>query len=162
MVGQQPQIGVPAGFLLYRPPRAPDPVPLKEPSTKSLSPASLRPPFARYAHGVAVPAGARLVMTSGQLGIRADDTVPPDAGAQADLCFAACAAILAGAAMMPADVVRISAFVTDRAHMPAHMGARDRWLTGSTRLPASTLVIVYGFTRAEFLVEIEVTAAKIG
>jgi enamine deaminase RidA (YjgF/YER057c/UK114 family) len=53
-------------------------------------------------------------------------------------------------------VVRINAFVTDRAHMPAYMAARDRWLHGIERLPASTLVIVSGFTRPEFKVEVEV------
>lgn len=126
---------------------------------KTLQPATIRPPFARYAHGVEVPPGARLVVTSGQLGIRPDDTVPQDARAQADLCFANCTAILASADMTPADVIRINAFVTDRAHMPAYMAARDAWLAEVIRLPASTLVIVTGFTRAEFLVEVEVTAA---
>jgi enamine deaminase RidA (YjgF/YER057c/UK114 family) len=128
---------------------------------KTLSPAAIRPPFARYAHGVEVPPGARLVVTSGQLGVRADDTLPADARGQADECFANCTAILAEAGMGPGDVIRINAFVTDRAHMPAYMAARDAWLAGVTRLPASTLVIVSGFTRPEFLVEVEVTAAAI-
>lgn len=126
---------------------------------RTLAPATIRPPFARYAHGVEVPPGARLVVTSGQLGIAADDTVPEGTAAQAALCFANCAAILAEAGMGPADVIRINAFVTDRSHMAAYMAARDRWLAGVARLPASTLVIVSGFTRAEFLVEVEVTAA---
>jgi enamine deaminase RidA (YjgF/YER057c/UK114 family) len=125
-----------------------------------LSPATIRPPFAAYSHGVEVPAGLRWVLTSGQLGIGADDSVPADARAQAELCLANCAAILAEAGMGPEDVVRINAFVTDRAHMPAYMAARDAWLAGVSRQPASTLVIVSGFTRAEFLVEVEVTAAK--
>lgn len=126
---------------------------------RMLTPPAIRPPFARYAHGVEVPAGARLVLTSGQLGIAADEQIPPDAEAQARLCFANCTAILAEAGMTPADVIRINAYVTDRAHMQGYMAARDAWLAGATRLPASTLLIVSGFTRAEFLVEIEVTAA---
>jgi enamine deaminase RidA (YjgF/YER057c/UK114 family) len=125
-----------------------------------LSPATIRPPFAAYSHGVEVPASLRWVLTSGQLGIGADDSVPADARAQAELCLANCRAILAEAGMGPEDVVRINAFVTDRAHMPAYMAARDAWLAGVSRQPASTLVIVSGFTRAEFLVEVEVTAAK--
>jgi enamine deaminase RidA (YjgF/YER057c/UK114 family) len=126
---------------------------------KTLNPPAIRAPFARYAHGVEVPPGARLVVTSGQLGIGADDAVPTGARAQADLCFANCAAILAEAGMGPGDVIRINAYVTDRAHMAGYMAARDAWLADVTRLPASTLVIVTGFTRAEFLVEVEVTAA---
>jgi enamine deaminase RidA (YjgF/YER057c/UK114 family) len=128
---------------------------------RSLKPTAIRPPFAAYAHGVEVPAGARLVVTSGQLGLRADDTLPEGARAQADQCFANCAAILAEAGMGPADAIRINAFVTDRAHMAGYMAARDAWLAGVARLPASTLVIVTGFTRPEFLVEVEVTAARV-
>jgi enamine deaminase RidA (YjgF/YER057c/UK114 family) len=127
---------------------------------KELAPAAIARPFARYAHGVAVEAGCRWVLTSGQLGIGPDGAVPPEAEAQARLCFANCAAILAEAEMGPKDVVRINAFVTDRAHMPAYMAARDEWLAGVGRLPASTLVIVSGFTRPDFLVEVEVTAAQ--
>jgi enamine deaminase RidA (YjgF/YER057c/UK114 family) len=126
-----------------------------------LAPSSIRPPFARYAHGVEVPAGQRLVVVSGQLGVAADDTIPEGAEAQAALCFANCDAVLAEAGMGPADVIRINAFVTDRAHMAGYMAARDAWLAGrpDDGLPASTLVIVAGFTRPEFLVEVEVTAA---
>ena len=86
--------------------------------------------------------------------------MPDGARAKADLCFQNCAAILGQAGMSPADVIRINAFVTDRAHMQGCMAARDAWLAGVTRLTASILVIVSGFTRPEFLIEVEVTAAK--
>ncbi|MEL6889935.1 MAG: RidA family protein, partial [Pseudomonadota bacterium] len=62
---------------------------------KELSPASIAPPFARYAHGLEIPAGWRLAATSGQLPLAADGTVPEGAEAQAALCFANCAAIIA-------------------------------------------------------------------
>lgn len=123
-----------------------------------LAPKSIKPPFARYSHGVEVPAGKRLVLCSGQLGVAADDTVPEDAGAQAELCYANIRAILAEAGMTLADVVRVNAFVTSRDHMPAYMAVRDRMFPNDP--PASTLVIVSGFTRPEFKVEVEVTAAK--
>jgi enamine deaminase RidA (YjgF/YER057c/UK114 family) len=133
----------------------------EEPPMRALTPASIRPPFANYAHGVETPPGLRWVWTSGQLGLTRDDVLPDGSYAQAVQCLANCAAILAEAGMGPADVVRINAFVTDRAHMAGYMRARDEWLQGLTRLPASTLVIVAGFTRPEFLVEIEVTAAAV-
>lgn len=128
---------------------------------KALAPAAIRPPFARYAHGVEVPPGARLVLTSGQLGLAPDGTIPEGAQAQAEICFANLTAILAEAGMTPADTIRINAFVTDRSHMPGYMAARDAWLAAAPRLPASTLVIVAGFTRPEFVVEVEVTAAAL-
>jgi 2-iminobutanoate/2-iminopropanoate deaminase len=124
---------------------------------RALSPPSIKPPFARYSHGIAVPAGHRFVFTSGQLGISADEQVPGDCEAQADLCFANIAAILAEDGMTLADVVRLNAYVTDRAHMQGYMRSRDRQFSGTP--PASTLVIVSGFTKPEFLVEIEVVAA---
>lgn len=126
---------------------------------RELHPVGIAPPFARYVHGVEVPASHRMVATSGQLALSADGTVPVGAEAQATLCFANITAILAAAEMRPADTVRISAFVTDRAHMAGYMTARDAWLADVPRLPASTLVIVSGFTRPEFLVEVEVLAA---
>lgn len=126
---------------------------------RELRPDTIAPPFARYAHGVSVPEGHDLIFTSGQLGLAADGTVPDDAEAQADLVFGNLTAILAADGAGPSDVVRINAFVTDRAHMAGYMAARDRWLNGVARLPASTLVIVAGFTRPEFKVEVEVVAA---
>lgn len=122
-----------------------------------LQPKSIRPPFARYSHGVEVPAGKRLVLCSGQLGIGADDSVPEDAGAQAELCFRNISSILSEASLTLNDVVRINAYVTDRAYMRPYMDVRDRLF--SDPAPASTLMIVSGFTRPEFKVEVEVVAA---
>ncbi|MEO0918686.1 MAG: RidA family protein, partial [Pseudomonadota bacterium] len=78
--------------------------------------------------------------------------------AQADICFSNIDAILAAEGATARDVLRINAYVTDRAYMQGYMRSRDRWLANVTRLPASTLVIVSGFTRPEFKVEVEVTA----
>lgn len=129
-------------------------------SVKQLEPALIAPPFARYAHGVSYdPGRMRTVLTSGQLGMASDGTIPEEAEEQARICFANIDAILAEAGGSARDVARINAYVTDRSHMQGYMIARDRWLTDVTRLPASTLVIVAGFTRPEFKVEVEVTAA---
>jgi 2-iminobutanoate/2-iminopropanoate deaminase len=124
---------------------------------RALSPASIKPPFARYSHGIALPAGHRIVFTSGQLGVSADDQVPADCEAQADLCFVNIAAILAEDRMTLANIVRLNAYVTGREYMQGYMRSRDRHFPGLP--PASTLMIVSGFTRAEFLVEIEAIAA---
>jgi enamine deaminase RidA (YjgF/YER057c/UK114 family) len=124
---------------------------------RALSPDSIQPPFARYSHGIAVPAGLRLVFTSGQLGVAADGGILGDCEAQADMCFANIAAILAEDGMTLADVIRINAWVTGREHLAGYMRSRDRQFPGTP--PASTLMIVTGFTRPEFVVEIEAVAA---
>ena len=122
-----------------------------------LNPASIHPPFAAYAHGVVVPAGARLVFCSGQLGVSAKGVIPADVESQATLCFQAIAAVLAEAGMGLADLVRLNAYVTARDHMAGYMKVRDRFVDAPP--PASTLMIVGGFTRPEFLVEVEAIAA---
>lgn len=125
----------------------------------SLIPDGIRAPFGRYSHGVVVPAGSRLVFCSGQLGLKEGGMLPPTVEGQAEVCFNNIAAILAEASMGLGDIVRLNAYVTQREHMKNYMTVRDRFVRDP--LPASTLMIVAGFTRAEFLVEIEATAAKV-
>lgn len=127
--------------------------------TRAVTPRSIRAPFANYSHGVEIPAGARLLVVSGQLGISVDDDVPDGAEAQAALCFDNIGAVLAEAGMGFGDIVRINAYVTDRDHLGAYMRARDRYVGDPP--PASTLMIVSGFARPEFKVEIEVIAARV-
>lgn len=126
---------------------------------RELTPETLPAPFGAYAHGTEIPAGWRVVLTSGQLPLRSDGTIPEDAESQSEVCFENILAILSEAGMAAADVAHISAFVTDRAHMEGYMRARDNFMDG-TRLPSSTLVIVSGFSRPEFKIEVEVIAAK--
>jgi enamine deaminase RidA (YjgF/YER057c/UK114 family) len=122
-----------------------------------LTPETIKPPFARYSHGVEVPPGKRLVFCSGQVAIGADDRIPEDVEAQTELCFANIAAILGETGLGLRDIVRINAYVTDRAHLKGYMAARDRLVADPP--PASTLMIVSGFARPEFKVEVEVVAA---
>jgi 2-iminobutanoate/2-iminopropanoate deaminase len=125
---------------------------------RPLNPVSIRAPFANYSHAVEVTTPGRMVFASGQLGVSPDDTVPEDAEAQAVLCFENIKAILAEAGMTLAEVVRFTAYVTDRAYFPVYGAVRSRYVAGNAF--ASTLVIVSGFIRPEFKVEIEVTAVR--
>ncbi len=122
-----------------------------------LTPTQIAPPFGKYSHGIVAEAG-RVLVTSGQLGLGADGNIPNSVSAQADICFANILAILTDAQAGPEHIVRLNAYVTDRAYFPDYMAARDRFLDSVPVLPASTLMIVSGFTRPEFLVEVEATA----
>jgi enamine deaminase RidA (YjgF/YER057c/UK114 family) len=126
---------------------------------RSINPPSIPPPLARYSHGILVPPGAELLVTSGQLGIGPGDQVPNDVEAQCVLCFENIKAIVTAAGMSFADVIRFNAFVTDRAFFPIYGAVRSRYVEGDAF--ASTLVIVSGFTRPEFKVEVEIIAAKV-
>ncbi|PSL19149.1 RidA family protein [Shimia abyssi] len=126
---------------------------------RPLNPDAIAPPFGRYSHGVEIAPGQRVVRTSGQLALAQDGSVPNGARAQADLCFDNIRHIIAEAGMTPQDVVHVSGYVTDRDYFPDYMAARDAFLEDVDLLPSSTLLIVSGFTRPEFLVEVEVWAA---
>jgi 2-iminobutanoate/2-iminopropanoate deaminase len=125
---------------------------------RRLNPKTIHPPFANYAHGLEVDAEARLIFCSGQLGVAPDGAVPPDVEGQARLCFRAIAAILAEGGMTLADCVRLNAYVSGREHLQGYMRVRDEFVP--TPPPASTLMIVQGFARPEFVVEIEAVAAR--
>jgi 2-iminobutanoate/2-iminopropanoate deaminase len=127
---------------------------------KPLAPAGIHPPFAPYSHGVEIVSRSRMVFVSGQLGIAADKTVPPDCAGQTRLCFEAIVAILAEAGMGLKDVVKLNAYVTGREHLKPYMDVRNTLF--EEPYPASTLMIVSGFAREEFVVEIEAIAASPG
>jgi enamine deaminase RidA (YjgF/YER057c/UK114 family) len=126
---------------------------------RPLTPTTIAAPLANYAHGIEVSAGARMIRTSGQLGLAADGSVPDSVAAQAAICFANIRAILAEGGMGPENICHISAWLTDRTDLPAYMAARDAFLAEAKVVPASTLLLVAGFSRPEFKVEVEVWAA---
>jgi enamine deaminase RidA (YjgF/YER057c/UK114 family) len=126
---------------------------------RRLTPSTIAAPLARYAHGVEIPPGARLIRTSGQLGMGSDGKVPQGVADQASICFSNIRAILAAGGMAPGDICHITAWLTDRADLPAYMAARDAFLDGNAEPPASTVLIIAGFSRPEFKLEVEVWAA---
>ncbi|MCA0043254.1 RidA family protein [Celeribacter litoreus] len=124
----------------------------------ALTPDSIAAPFGAYSHGIDSGPAGRVIVTSGQLGLSPDGTCPEGVTAQAEQCFANIDAILKEAGVGRDQVVRVSGFVTKREDFATYMAVRDAWLADVEVKPASTLLIVTGFTREEFLVEVEVTA----
>ena len=124
-----------------------------------LRPSTIAKPLARYSHGVMVDC-SRLLVLSGQLGLSVEGRIPSGAFEQTQICFANIDALLAAAGMTRRDVVRINAFVSDRVYLADYMAVRDQWIAELDEAPASTLMIVCGFARQEFKVEVEVTAAS--
>ena len=127
---------------------------------KPLSPSGIHPPFSNYSNGIEIVSRSRLVLCSGQLGIAADATIPGDVEGQTKLCFDNIRAILAEAGMGLNHVIKLNAFVTAREHMKPYMEVRNALF--AEPYPASTLMIVGGFSRPDFFVEIEAIAAAPG
>jgi 2-iminobutanoate/2-iminopropanoate deaminase len=123
----------------------------------SVTPPSIAPPAARYAHATLTTAASRLLHTAGVVPVRPDGSVPAELSEQAEVVWANIAAILDAAAMAPSDIVSMTTYVVAGQPLGDVMAARDRYLAG--HLAASTLVTVPALARSEWLMEIAVVAA---
>ena len=92
------------------------------------------------------------------MGFGRDGVIPDDVESQARLCFRAIIAILDEASMSLADLVRVNAYVASAQYLGGYMKVRDEFVGKPP--PASTLMIVQGFARPEFKIEIEAIAAR--
>ncbi|MFH9602954.1 RidA family protein [Streptomyces rochei] len=114
-------------------------------------------PAAQYTH-VVLGTGT-FVAVSGQLALDEDGKVvgEGDAEAQARQVFENLRRCLAAAGASFDDVVKLTFFVTDMAHMSTIRAARAEHIPGD-RLPAASAVQVAALVRPEFLMEIEALA----
>ncbi|MER5904081.1 RidA family protein [Streptomyces mirabilis] len=114
-------------------------------------------PAAAYSH--VVLGTGRFVAVSGQLALDEDGKLvgAGDPAAQARQVFENLRRCLTAAGATFDDVVKLTFFVTDMAHMPAVRAARDAHIPAD-RLPAASAVQVAALVRPEFLMEIEAYA----
>ncbi|MEU1595746.1 RidA family protein [Streptomyces sp. NPDC005708] len=114
-------------------------------------------PAAAYTH-VVIGTG-RFVAISGQLPLDEHGELvgEGDPAAQARQVFENLRRCLAAAGATFDDVVKLTFFVTDMAHMPAIRAARAAYIPDD-RLPAASAVQVAALVRPEFLMEIEAYA----
>ena len=124
-----------------------------------ISPKTIHKPFGNYSHGI-LNSKNGLLVTSGQLGINLDGSIPTSFSEQTNLCFSNIFSIIKEAELEPKDILRINTFLTDRQNLNEYMKIRDKFFSNISIKPASTVVIVSGFTKEEFLVEIEATAQR--
>lgn len=114
-------------------------------------------PAAQYSH--VVLGSGRFVAISGQVALDEDGRLvgEGDPAAQARQVFENLRRCLVAAGAGFDDVVKLTYFVTDMAHMPALREARDHHIPDD-RLPAASAVRVAGLVRPEFLMEVEAFA----
>ena len=124
-----------------------------------ISPTTIHKPFGNYSHGI-LNSENGFLMTSGQLGINLDGSIPTSFSEQTNICFSNIFSIIKEAAFHPEDILRLNTFLTDRENLNEYMKIRDKFFSNISVKPASTVVIVSGFTKEEFLVEIEATAQR--
>jgi enamine deaminase RidA (YjgF/YER057c/UK114 family) len=100
-----------------------------------------------------------LVAVSGQVAIGEDGELvgPGDPSAQARQVFENLRRCLAAAGLSFDEVIKLTYYVTDVAHLPAVRAVRDEFID-TDRPPASTAVQVVALVRPEFLLEVEAFA----
>lgn len=115
------------------------------------------PSFSDYSQAVEVPAGARMLHVSGQVGNTVDRHLPEDAKAQAENAWANVFAILKATGMEKTDIVDVLVLLNAPEAVPAFREVRDRVLEG--HLACSTMMIC-GLADPDWKVEIAVRAAR--
>ena len=121
-------------------------------------PSAIHSPLGRYTHAIEVPRDARLLIVSGQIGIKPDGTLVEGIEGQLRQIWENISAILASANMTLNNIVRVMTFVTRPEHFAVHPRIRGEFL--GEHLAAATGVCVSALATPEILCEIEVIAAS--
>jgi reactive intermediate/imine deaminase len=122
-----------------------------------ISPQKLSKPRGRYSHGVLVKPGC-LLFIAGQTALDSNGNVMGigDVYTQTKKIYENIGTILSEAGGTFSDIVKTTTFITDLSFREKINEIRSQYFEKD--FPASTLVVVRGLARKEFLVEIEAIA----
>jgi 2-iminobutanoate/2-iminopropanoate deaminase len=111
-----------------------------------------------YSDAIEIAPNLRWLMTSGTPGLSMAGDIPKDISAQAELAWGHIVKILERAGMSVGDIVKVTQYLTRAEDIPAYAKVRRRYL-GEAR-PASMLSVVAELVWPQFLVEVEIVAAR--
>jgi enamine deaminase RidA (YjgF/YER057c/UK114 family) len=126
-----------------------------------LNPESVPAPFKnRFSHGKLVPAEAEWLYTAGQTGRDLDGRIGEGIEEQADFAMRNLFNIVIAAGMSSDDVIKMTIYYLDPAHLPLIVAARNRYF-GEDFRPASTAVGIAALANPAYLLEVELVAARV-
>jgi enamine deaminase RidA (YjgF/YER057c/UK114 family) len=111
-----------------------------------------------YSDAIGTAPNLRWFLTSGTPGLSTTGDLPRDITGQAERAWEHVIRMLERAGMTVADVVKVTQYLTRAEDIPAYARVRSRFL-GDAR-PASMLLVIPQLVRPEFLVEVEIVAAR--
>lgn len=117
------------------------------------------PPLSAFEEEIGFTRAVRVgdrILVSGMTAVLPDGSIPAEAGAQADRCFAEIIRYIEQLDGCADDVVRVRMFVTDIAYADAVSAAFSRALKRAR--PTGTLVAIAALYRPEWKIEIEAEA----
>jgi len=109
-----------------------------------------------YAHGVEVPANARTLHVSGQVGVSPEGKLREGFYDQCKQALSNVELVLQEANMTLEDIVKMSFFLVRKEDMDTLVEVRKELLDGVR--PAITTIFVAGLVSPDWLVEVEVAA----
>jgi 2-iminobutanoate/2-iminopropanoate deaminase len=111
-----------------------------------------------YSDALEAGPGLRWLITSGTPGLSSAGELPDNISGQAELAWEHVARMLDRAGMTVGDIVKVTQYLTRAEDIPAYAAVRSRFLAGVR--PASMLLVIPQLVKPEFLVEVEVIAAR--
>jgi 2-iminobutanoate/2-iminopropanoate deaminase len=111
-----------------------------------------------YSDAVETVPTLRWLFTSGTPGLETTGELPSDIAGQSDLAWKHILRILEQAGMTVADLVKVTTYLTRAEDIPAYAKVRKNFL-GEIK-PAFMLLVIPQLVRPEFLLEVEVIAAR--
>jgi enamine deaminase RidA (YjgF/YER057c/UK114 family) len=119
------------------------------------NPSAVRAPTG-YTHAIQITGEYRRLIISGQVGMALDGSVPTTGEGQVAQALANLRAILTAHDMGVENIVKTTAFLTDRGLLDGYRQARGAMF--GEHVPASTLLFVAGLADPRWMVEIEAEA----
>ena len=121
------------------------------------NPDTVHPPIGGYTHQIEVSGPQRWLVISGQIGMRADGTLPDDPLEQFEIALENITWNLQAASMGIQDVVKLTTYLVGPIDTARRREAMSRWLQGHQ--PTMTLVYVAALATPNIKVEIEAWAS---
>ncbi len=122
------------------------------------NPPDVHQPVGSYTHQIEIRGGERLLVISGQVGMRPDGTVPADPIEQMDLAFENILHNLRAANMNVEDIVKLNYYLVGEMDTARRREVVTARLQGHQ--PCSTLIFVAALATPMFRVEIEAWASR--
>ena len=122
------------------------------------NPPDIHEPLGSYSHQIEISGDERLLVISGQVGMRQDGMVPEDPYEQMDLAFENIFRNLRAANMDMKDIVKLTYYLVGEFDTPRRREVMLSRLQGHQ--PCSTLLYVAALASPVFRVEIEAWATR--
>ena len=125
---------------------------------ESRNPQNIHKPLGQYSHQIEITGNERMLVLSGQVGMRADGSVPEDALEQIDVAFENIFRNLQAANMDVKDIVKLTYYLVGEIDT-----AKRRELTASKlqgHQPCSTLLYVAALAAPIYKIELDAWSSR--